>query len=441
MIITLVIYLLFLLSINLMTTNKISLFNFTSKDGLYIEAMTYSAFVLGTLLTSFISYIVIKQKKISIKDYLIEIFMNFLFVFLIECVILAGILILYLICEVLLGGIPYYIISRIIVFLITIITFMGFFIGIENTSKEHSVFSKILVRYIMQFMVFIGFIIFYIYLVKIIMNRELPSNQVFSVCTTLFSIGLLISLMSLSIQKNTEYNKEIIFLPIAFIPALILQIISIFIRINQYGLTTTRYIGVIVIIFEIVYLIYYIFDEILKNNKIKLENIFLPFCIIIIVGFLIPKINVYELPILCNTTNTKNINENTVENDIEIEELPYMAKRYEFEELDIKGYDIITDYHIYLQYDIDSKEYKISNDHMDKQIDKSEVNVSNLIEKINKNIKKYGIKYSSPILNDVENYVIEGNKKLIIKEIGIRYNDEFVVSLNIHGFLLSKLIS
>ena len=121
--------------------------------------------------------------------------------------------------------------------------------------------------------------------------RELPSNQVFAVCTSLFSIGLFTSLMSLGINEESKYNTAIKFLPIAFIPALILQIISITLRIAQHGMTTNRYFGVMIIIFEIVYLVFYILDELLKNEKVKLKNILLISNIFILIMFFIPKVN------------------------------------------------------------------------------------------------------------------------------------------------------
>ena len=41
------------------------------------------------------------------------------------------------------------------------------------------------------------------------------------------------------------------FLKIAFIPVIILQIITMSMRVNQYGLTSERYMGYILVLFEI----------------------------------------------------------------------------------------------------------------------------------------------------------------------------------------------
>ena len=265
------------------------------------DMMAAGFFLVSMIIVPLISYFVIKEKNINMKSYLLKVFVNSLFIFVIECVAGVGFLVLCFVYEGLLGDLPYFIVSKIIIFTITLITVMGFFLSIENVEGEHSLFAKILVRYIMQIMVIAGFVIFYIYLARIIIKFELPSNEVYSVCATLFMLGLPISLMSLGISEESTYNKLIKYLPIAFLPALILQIISLFIRINRYGITTTRYVGLIFIMFETIYLVIYILDEILQNKKVKLENIFLVFCIMILVLFYVPKINVYEFPEICNS--------------------------------------------------------------------------------------------------------------------------------------------
>ena len=284
---------------------RMNYFSIPKYESIYF--MITSATIVLAMIAMLIIYLIVKEKRISIKEYLLKLFMNSISVYIICFVVLAGIFVLFLIYDMLLGEMPYYIISRIIVFLLSMISAMGILVSIENVDGSQSIFSKILVRYIMQIMVFIGFVIFYIYLIKIIAKLEMPSNQVFAVCTCLFSMGLFTSLMSLGINEVSKYNTAIKFLPIAFIPALILQIISIALRIAQHGLTSARYIGVMVIIFEIVYLVFYILDEILHNKKVKLEKVLLIASLLIFIACFVPKINMYELPLAYNWWLTKNV--------------------------------------------------------------------------------------------------------------------------------------
>ena len=286
-------------------SEKINYFSSAKYESIYF--MITSATIVLAMIAMFIIYLVVKEKSLPLKEYLLKLFMNSLMVFISCLVVLAGIFVLFLIYDMLLGEIPYYIISRIIVFLLSMISAMGILVSIENVDGSQSIFSKILVRYIMQIMVFVGFIIFYIYLIKIIAMRELPSNQVFAVYTSLFSIGLFTSLMSLGINEESKYNTAIKFLPVAFIPALVLQIISIALRIAQHGLTSARYIGVMIIIFEIVYLVFYILDEILHNKKVKLEKVLLIASLLIFIACFVSKINMYELPLAYNWWVTKNV--------------------------------------------------------------------------------------------------------------------------------------
>lgn len=290
---TLIQYLLYRWLCVLILSSTSNFRNFFS-DSESVVIMMFSFGVVSFLMLFLISYFVIKEKEVSLKKYLLKMFMSLLALFIIELVVLIGIIILYAICEALLGGVNTYVMSRIVVFTLCIVFSMGLFVSIENVDGKNSLFSKILVRYIMQIMVFIGFIIFYIYLFKIIFAFTLPSNQVFAVCTTLFTIGLLTNLMSQAIEEKSVYSIAIKYLPVAFIPAFILQVIAVTLRIHQHGLTTLRYLGVLFIIFEGIYLVYYIFSEVLNNKKFKLEKMFLVSSLMFVLIFFIPKINIFE---------------------------------------------------------------------------------------------------------------------------------------------------
>lgn len=437
-------YLFYIWSIYLMSVSNVSdgkAIDFTSNDYESIRLMIMSASIVSSMFILLVIYFVIKEKRILLKEYLLKLFMNSIFVFIISIIVLMGIYVLYMICEILLGTIPYYIISRIIVFLLSMIYFMGLFVSIESVDGKQSLFSKILVRYIMQVMVFIGFIIFYIYLIKIIVMRELPSNQVFAVCTSLFSIGLFTSLMSLGINEESKYNTAIKFLPIAFIPALILQIISIALRIGQHGMTTNRYFGVMIIIFEIVYLVFYILDELLKNEKVKLKNILIISNIFILIMFFIPKVNSYEFSDIYNklfkkTQKTETVvNSNTYENK-------YVVRSMDFDDIeaDIKEYDKIKTFNIYVEYDKNEKKYFSFEEK--EEYDNKTIDISILINDLENNIKNIdGNNYlSEDVFKDIGYEIVTGNNKMIISHIWMEYNKEIekIDHLELQGYIVTK---
>ena len=442
-------YLLYKLSLNIVILNADNNYKIDINE----EGMFICAFLVGVIITSLISYFIIKEKKINLKNYLLKIFNNFLLLFLTECVVLVGILVLYLICEVLLDGVPYYIISKIIVFVISVISLMGFFVCIENVNKEYNLFLKILVRYIMQIMVLIGFAIFYLYLVKIILKLELPSNEVFVVCTALFSIGLLISLMSLGMSEDNIYNKIIKYLPIAFIPVLILQIISIGLRVSQYGFTASRYIGIVIIIFEVIYITYYIMGEICDNKKVRIEKLLLYFCILILISFFVPKINVYEFPMIYNSIFKKNVVEKvTNKSNIKSPKMIYLSKDYDDKkEIDIAGYSKMSKYEIRLELDNTTNTIIYRDVDTNKEYDKSVIDFTEVVNKISYNISSDNLKTKNMNNNSVSinrdivfdglnNIIITNDNKMIINYIYLKYNvdAEEIVKIEIQGILLKK---
>lgn len=438
-------YLFYIWSICLMRISNVSngnTINFTSTDYESIRSMIMSASIVLTMLTLFVIYFVTKEKRISLKEYLLKLFMNSISVFVISLIVLAGIYVLYMICEILLGTIPYYIISRIIVFLLSMIYFMGFFVSIENVEGKQSLFSKILVRYIMQIMVFVGFIIFYIYLIKIIAMRELPSNQVFAVCTSLFSIGLFTSLMSLGINEESKYNTAIKFLPIVFIPALILQIISLALRIGQHGMTTNRYFGVMIIIFEIVYLVFYILDELLKNEKVKIKNILIISNIFILIMFFIPKVNSYEFSDIYNKLFKKSQKTETVVNSNRYERDKHVIRSTTFDdiEVDIREYDKLKTFNIYVQYDKNEKKYFPFNDK--DEYDNEIIDISNIINNLENNIKSIDSEryLDEDVFMNVGNEIVTGSNKMIINKIWMDYDKEIekVIHLELTGYIVTK---
>lgn len=126
-------YLLYRLSLHILIYNDI---HETSRVFL-------SALSVNIIFTSLISYFTIKEKGININNFLLKLFMNYLFLFLIVCVVLAGIYILYIIFELLIGEIPYKIIIKIIVFIMTLILSLGYFVFIGNVAKKIRFIKKL----------------------------------------------------------------------------------------------------------------------------------------------------------------------------------------------------------------------------------------------------------------------------------------------------------
>jgi len=185
-------------------------------------------------------------------------------------------------------------------------------------------FSKIVIKYVLGTLVIIAFAIIYLYIGKIIILRDIPSNEIFRILATLFIIGLPIWTMSKSFENNEMIDKINRKLPILFIPFIFLQIYSIGVRIANNGFTEARYICVMLIIFEIIYIAIY-----MKNSK-NVSKILWVFVTLLIISVLIPFINMFKVSEFSQYNNLKIYKEKTEYTEEEKEKISgaYRYLRY-----------------------------------------------------------------------------------------------------------------
>ena len=245
-----------------------------------------------------ILYLENKEKDISTSKYLLMLFRNFLLLHVFILIVIIGIMILIFIYSSLIGEVDFNTIGRIIISASSFISWTGMLLSFDKTEYSENMFLKVLVKYVMLSIVFVGFVIVYAFMVGIIINRELPKNQIYMVGIALFFIGILTSYMSLAFDGNNKLAKC---LPILFIPVLIMQYIALFIRIINYSLTPYRYLALMVLIIETLFIIIYIF----KNENVK--NMFLYAAAIIFIVFYLPFFNAYSFPKTINNIFFKNV--------------------------------------------------------------------------------------------------------------------------------------
>ena len=124
--------------------------------------------------------------------------------------------------------------------------------------------------------------------------------------------------------KIEELNYK--YLPYVLIAPIILQIYSIVVRISNYGVTSSRYIGIFIIIFELVALFLYLFK---KKKYIKYNFIVMPIFTLIL--FVLPLVNLYEAPIELQVMRLESIwKEDTYESDITKSDRQKIKDIYEF---------------------------------------------------------------------------------------------------------------
>jgi hypothetical protein len=133
-------------------------------------------------------------------------------------------------------------------------------------------------------------IIVYIYIIKIIVIRSFPSNEAFSIMTSIFATGLFIWTSAQGCTEDT-IAKFLKLFPFVFAPFIVVQIICLSMRIGQYGVTGSRYLGILLIIFEIIYVGIYALQ--MKRGRGIQGCLFPMLLAVALVYFLIPGINVY----------------------------------------------------------------------------------------------------------------------------------------------------
>ena len=271
---------------------------------------------------------------------------------------------------------------------------------------------------------------------------------------------------------------SIVKLPLLFIPFIILQIYSIGTRILSNGITELRYLCLMLIIFEIVYIIIYL------TKKEKVSRILLVFLALTVISTIAPYINMFTISNLSQYNNLKIYKQKTEYSEEEKTKI-YGAYNY-LRHSSIEGKKYIENYltkddeelikklknsgtkksdngkNIYVDkdinyievegykkvYKIDSYSYNSSKENI--TIDETFSNI-----KINTQENNYSIKANIlPLINEYVNHEnemnnyseenneieLDENRKIILERLILEYDDttKNVSYYNMSGYLLEK---
>ena len=268
--------------------NRFHVFYICIMRGLAVYA---SGSALGSI------YYMYKRSGFSFEKYLVRAFLGVMKAGLLYGVVAAGLAIVIYVFDTLIHEADYVVLIEMIV--AGAVGFPAFLIGVSRVSEGILKFSRILCGYVLPGIVAAACLIVYAYIIKIIVRWTMPSNQAFAIMTSIFVSGLFIWTAAQGCTEGTV-NRYLKLFPLFFAPFIILQIISLSMRIVQYGLTTSRYMGVLLIIFEIVYVTYYLI-QLRKGEGVKgaLFNMLFA-CILIAVA--VPGINVFSAVTLSQKT-------------------------------------------------------------------------------------------------------------------------------------------
>lgn len=241
-----------------------------------------------------------KKSNKQFENYITNVFINILKSGIVYGILAIGFaIILSIFISLILDNSSYILIFRVEILLFGIYYIPAIVYSFYNVDNEIGKFSKVLIKYVLNSLVIVAFIIIYIYIAKIIIFRTMPSNQIFRILASLFILGCPIWTMASSFKDEDAVNKINKWLPILFIPFIILQIYSIAVRISNNGFTEPRYLCVMLIIFEIIYVIMYL------KNKEKIGNTLIAIIVITIISTIVPYVNMFKVSELSQYNNLK----------------------------------------------------------------------------------------------------------------------------------------
>lgn len=279
----------------------------------------YIIFLIGGAL-----YILIKRQKISFHEYLARVVFGLLRAAGLFLTLFIAVVLLLELYDNLIASIDYWDVFEDIEIIISgLIYFPVCLVTLVKTEEENSKFTKGVVTYAFMPCVMIAMIIIYIYIIKIFVTWQIPSNEIFSICACLFVICAPIWTMAYAFtcEKNNIYAKLIKYMKYIYAPFLFLEIYAIAVRMKEYGITESRYAGVAFIIFQIIYilweLILKLFRKIQKKEKQPVYGKYYEYMILVIVaiafiGFVIPGINATYVSYLSQKKIFKNHKESNV---------------------------------------------------------------------------------------------------------------------------------
>lgn len=206
-----------------------------------------------------IYFVYIQRKRenteLTLGEYVSRVLANLFIIGIVYIVLLIGGLLVAGVADELLFGDNIELIPLWMYFLTGCYLFPSIIFGITDVEKELGKFTRGVIHYIYPILTLCAVLFVYLYTLKILISWEVPSNEVYSILSVLFCFCMPVWLMAGAIKQKNFYSKILAGLIYFFAPLMLLQIYCIGVRIYEYGMTSERYLGVALIIFEIITII------------------------------------------------------------------------------------------------------------------------------------------------------------------------------------------
>ena len=294
---------------------------------MYTENLSAVRFGIGYIIIVFLIGLiqVIRNSEVDVGEYVVKTFKNLFGVGIIYSILNIGLtLILFIFIALILNA-------------------------ITDVKNEVSKFIKAIILYIMLPLTILATAIIYMYMAKIIIIREIPANSIYRILAGLFIVAFPVWTAIHAFREEAKIIEKFCkILPISFIPFVLLQIYSIYARIDGNGLTPSRYIGIMFIVFEIIA----IFLSLYKERKYLIHTI-TAVSVIIAISTMLPIVNVQSASNISQSNRLKKA----------------WRTGQSFDELSDENKEIAKSAYDYLKRQNDSDKYipnYVSEDEMDK---------------------------------------------------------------------------
>lgn len=229
-------------------------------------------------------YKILKDSKLEFEEYILKVFSNLFMSGITYFILNIGITLISLVfIELILDGRGGEFILRTEILIFGYFLINSFIFSISNVKdKNVNSFIKGLVNYVVLPLVTISMGIIYAYIIKIIIQSDMPSNIIFRILAGIFIVAFPTWNMAGTFKENKIISKVCKVLPYAYCPFILLEIYSVFVRIINYGLTPLRYACAMLIVFQIIALIFTFI------KKEVLSYLFLVIAFLALISFISP---------------------------------------------------------------------------------------------------------------------------------------------------------
>ncbi|MCM1399691.1 MAG: DUF4153 domain-containing protein [Clostridium sp.] len=255
--------------------NNIDIFSEAGQD------MLYKVMVLYILLCVVLAFHrLIKLSGMAFEKYMVSLVVGAIKVGTVLLLLNIGFILLVTIFDILIVDVDeWQFVTYVEILLVGIVYAPYALICLTDKTETKSRFIKGLLLWVLMPMVMAAMIIIYMYVLKILVTGYMPKNEVFGICAGLFCIGAVIWTTAYPFAANAYqdlkagviYRTVIKYAKYIYAPFILLECWSIGIRINDYGITASRYWAVVFIILQIIYVawepIYGLVRKLFKKEK------------------------------------------------------------------------------------------------------------------------------------------------------------------------------